>query len=259
MSLVIPGAIPMETINSADRIKLALCGDPGSGKSWLAVSGATQEEQAFNFDFDGRIGSIAGKKFVTGKTYIDVNFPALMPMAWINFQQDIMAMEMEAAKGTLQYKWLIPDSMTNMCRAAMNYILYNDRGMRRELKVGASVTFVPKSFDAYKAEQAEIYGMLQRLFCLGHVVCTFHTAPERAPEHTAENPKYTGKVTVDPPRAIDLLALFNEQWLMRPIDATNYEIQTKPDWKWVGKTALKIDATEKGTLTSLLTKHRSAK
>lgn len=253
----ISGVEDMSQASASDHIKLAIAGPPGSGKSWLAVSGASETEPVFCYDFDGRKQSIAGKKNVFVKTYQDVNYPNMMPMAWTNFLSDIQAMEVAKAKNDLQYKWLVPDSMTYMCQAAMNYLLYNDRGIRREIKSGLVTTYVPKSFDAYKAEQAEINGALSRLFCLGNVVCTFHTAPEKAPEHTAEAPKFTGKLTVDPPRAIDLLALFNEQWLIKALGPDSYEVQTKPDYFFLAKTALKINATEKPNLRDIIAKHRA--
>jgi hypothetical protein len=60
-----------------------------------------------------------------------------------------------------------------------------------------------------------ISNCLVRLFQLGSVIAVFHERPEEAPESTQENPKYTGKLLVEPPRYKNYLPLFNEQWRMK--------------------------------------------
>jgi len=242
-----------------DNFKIAIVSPPGEGKSWLAASCATPEEPAFVWDFDGRRQSIAGKSNVHVKTIQDVNYPTLMPTSWQTYLTDIMGFENAKARGEEIPKWFIPDSATYMSEAALHYIMYNSPSLRREIRAGASITYVPKGFDTYKAEIAEVIGALQRLFCLGNVIMTFHIGAEKAPDSTQDNPKFTGKYTVTPPRYADLLALFNDQWRVKAIGPQQYEVQTQPSWDFVAKTTLNIDATTQPNIRQMLQAHMTKK
>lgn len=260
MPFTIDGAVDMETSDAiSNGFKIAIIGEPGSGKSWLAASCASEEEKAFFFDFDGRKASIAGKKNVTAKTYYDYDFPNRMAEAWFQANNDLMQMEIAKERGELPYKWFIFDSNTYGAAAAMNHVMYNTPGMRRELNVAGRKTYIPKSFDAYKAEQAEVYGFWSRLMCLGNLIVIFHADAERAPDYTPENPKFTGKLTVSPPRYGDSLALFNDQWIIRAEGPNNYIVQTQPDYTFTAKNTLRLDNTETPDIRAMMQKYMTRK
>lgn len=256
MPFEIAGAMNMAEVNAAtSNFKIAIVANSGEGKSWLAASCATPEEPAFVFDWDARIQSIAGKPNVTAKTYQDVNFPAKMPMAWQTALTDLQAMEQAYLRKELPYKWFIYDSATYGSTACMNWIIYNTPSMRREIQAGGRTTYVPKSYDAYKAEVGEVVAFWSRLSAMGNLIVTFHMDAEKAPDSTQENPKFTGKFSVTPPRYGDLLALFNDQWRIKAMGPNNYKVQTAPDYTFIAKRTLSIADNEDPNIRQMLLKH----
>jgi len=261
MAFQIEGAMEMSSVNPiAEKFKIAIVGEPGDGKSWLAASCATETEPAFHFDFDGRKQSIAGKQFVTSKTYTDVDYPTRMPLAWTEFLTDLMRMEEAKSRNDLPFKWFIFDSATYISVAALNNIMYNTPSLRRQVVAAGRTTYIPKSFDTYKAEMSEVIGALSRLMELGSVIMCFHLGFEKdVVNSTKEETKYTNQLAVTPPRYGDLLALFNDQWLVKAEGPGSYKVQTAPDWSGNGffkaKSTLRIDSSEKPNIREMLQKH----
>lgn len=254
---LLTGFEDMSEKDPSEHILLAIIGGPGEGKSWLASSCVTEDEPALVWDFDGRAQSIAGKKYILVKTLKDINYPSVMPSAWSIFTNDLSNLEALKAMDKLKYKWFIYDSATYGSVAALNYVMYHNNSLRRQISAGAGVAYIPKSFDTYKAEMSEVIGAWGRLAELGNLIVVFHAGPERAPDYSPENQKFTGRVVVEPPRYVDTLALFNEQWRVKAIQDKLYEVQTRPNGEFTGKTALKIDLTETPNIRSILKKHRS--
>jgi hypothetical protein len=260
---VIEGAVDMQTADSTgDRFKIAITGEPGSGKSWLAASCATIEEPAFHFDFDGRRQSIAGKPYITSKTYQDVDYPNRVPTAWSGALTDLMRMEQAYQDNKLPYKWFIADSATFMSVSCLNNIMYATPSLRRNIVAAGRTTYIPLSFDTYKAEMSEIIGFLSRLMAMGNVIMCFHLGNEKdLVNSTKTESKYTNNLAVIPPRYNDLLALFNDQWLISAKGPNQYEVTTKPNYVsggfWTGKTTLQIKETEQPDIRAMLQKHMS--
>lgn len=256
MPFEIPGAQDMSTTSVlANNFKIAIVANPGEGKSWLAASCATKEEPAYVFDFDGRKQSIAGKPFVTAKTYQDVNYPQLMPTAWSSFLRDLMTMEIAFKKGELPYKWFIYDSATFGSSACLNNIMYHSPALRREINAAGTITYIPKSFDTYKAEMAEVVGAFQRLMVMGNLIVTYHMDAEKAADSTVESPKFTGKWSVTPPRYGDTLALFNDQWRIKAMGPGQYKVQTQPSYDFTAKNTMLLDVNEDPNIRGMLQKY----
>jgi hypothetical protein len=251
------GLTPMEQVAPTDHFKIAIIGEPGSGKSWLSVSGVSESEPALVWDFDTRAQSLAGKKYVDVLTRYDLDYPTKMPTVWQKFNEDLQELELMKERKELKYKWFIFDSATFGSEALLRHIMFHEASLRRVVNAAGKLTYIPKSFDTYKAELAEIIGAWQRLSCLGHLVVVFHVDQEKdKAKSTPEKAVYTDKLTVTPPRYADTLALFNEQWLVKATGADAYEVQMKPNYYFVGKTTLKVTETMKADLKEIIETHR---
>lgn len=202
------------------KLKIALVGDTGIGKSWLATSIASDDHKVLDLDFDGRAASLAGKKNVFVKTYLDQN--ADMPQAITNLESDIMEWEYEYKAGKLPYKTFIVDSGSYLVSAIEREAIRQEptNGRRiiklpggpkegRWLKIGTG-------FDWAKINREYFNNIVSRLSQMGNVIVTFLDRDERDP--TAKDPQgksilsFTGKVTVEPQYLASCLATFNDVW-----------------------------------------------
>lgn len=146
---------------------------------------------------------------------------------------------------------IVLDSVQTISDSARNFVLFNagaNDGISRNFAIGGRVYRVPKSYAAWGSEiemvtsailQARAFLHCRRCWNsvtydpatsktwhtdkskqLDHtpepramnVICTLHEAPEEDPRSTDENPIYTGKIIVYPPRYHRLLVYFNEVW-----------------------------------------------
>jgi hypothetical protein len=245
----IQGAISGTDLKVNERMRTAVIGPPGVGKSWLA---ATADKPWIN-DFDGRLNSLAGKP-ISGKTYFDKDF--MQPTAWVEFENDLAAFE-KMAKDALP-KTFVCDSMQMMCQAAMNQILVlgaNDKKICRKISAGQKVYYVAGGYDAWEAEFQAVKGAISRLFSLGNVICNFHESPEEAPGSTQENPIFTGKFTVFPVRMRKLLPLFNDKWRMSADNGNRVVYTDLKDYKFNSASTLLVDSIEQPNIQEMLKKH----
>lgn len=244
---------PSITATPLDQLKLAIIGPPGGGKSRLA---ATCRKPSFHYDFDGRAGSIAGIEGVYIKTLQDTN--PIVPDAFSKYIRDIGQLEYIAKQGKeLPVKTVVLDSITYMCAAAMAQSMSDTKGATT-LTVSGQKFRIPRGFENYDGEYNLIVNSIIRLFYLGvDVIACFHERAEEAPDSTQENPRFTGKITVHPPRMNKLLPLFNEQWRVRP-EGSVYKVQTKPDYEFIGKTCLSVDQVEEPNIEKMIEKHFKA-
>jgi hypothetical protein len=248
----IDGTVEATTFTSTDRLKLAIIGAPKAGKSRLAV---TCEKPALLWDFDDRSESVAGTAGLFIKKSVDTT--PTNPTAVSTLIADIGKLEYDKKQGKLEYKTFILDSMTYLAKAAVNYSMKENVAGRKELLLGGNMFFIARGYEPYAGEDQIISNCLVRLFQLGSVIAVFHERPEEAPESTQENPKYTGKLLVEPPRYKNYLPLFNEQWRMKALANGTYQVQTKPDGQFTAATCMTIDATEKPDILEMIKKHKS--
>src|SRR5579863_4485035 len=83
------GCVDAATITNVDRLKVAICGDPKTGKSYVIAKSA--RKPVLHYDFDDRSESIAGLPDVIVKTLFDKNDTT--PTAWAAFESDIGTLE----------------------------------------------------------------------------------------------------------------------------------------------------------------------
>ena len=115
------------------------------------------------------------------------------------------------------------------------------------------------TFQAYREETNLIGNFIHRGMELGcDVITIFHERAEEAPDSTVEKPKFTGKISVTPPRMSALLILFNELWRVTPEGYGNqYKVYTKAGDKFIGATCLNIDGVEEPDINKMIAKHKS--
>ena len=250
---MIAGAIKSEDI-IPENLKLAIMGEKNTGKSTLAVS--TPHKPVFVFDFDGRQESIAGKPGVFIKQYIDIN--PLAPSAFNNFIADIGRFEyMKAQKQEIPLTFVI-DSMTFCSKAAITQALATSPAGRKEISLGGYKFYIARGYEPYDCELGGISNAILRLFALGDTIVTFHERPEEAPDSTNEEPRFTGRVAVHPPRMrTAILPMFNEFWRIKALGQHKFEVQTSQDYTFMGSTCLKIDDKEDADITKILAKHQA--
>lgn len=244
------------TITNVDRMKVAICGDPGTGKS--NVIARTARRPLMHYDFDDRKESIAG--FAEGqvviKTLVDKNDTT--PIAWNMFESDLGTLEYLKSKNELAFKSIAVDSITFLRKYAEHQLLKDASGVTRsKFKVGITDYLVPKDWDAVTSVQHMLETMFNRLFALEiDVYATFHTRLEKDQQKsTKTDTVYKDSLTIDPPNLKMLLPKFNDQWRTF-IENGKYMVQLKPDWQFTAKTVLKnVSDKEEANITKLLEKH----
>lgn len=250
------GFQPAVEATPLDQLKLAITGLPKGGKSRLA---STCRKPALMYDWDGRAASVAGVEGLYVKTLQDVN--PMVPKAFSTFTADIGQLEyVKSQKKELPCKTIILDSMKYMSQAAMYQSMSSTKGASI-ITVGGAKFPIPRGYDNYEGEYNLVVNSLLRLFYLGcDVIAVFHERPEEAKDSTQDNPKFTGNLSVDPPRLAKYLPLFNEQWRVSPNNST-YEVRTKPGYagvyNFLGATCLNLDEIEKPNIEAMITKHLS--
>ena len=252
------GTIETYYRTATEQLKIAIIGPPKGGKSRLAAT--APKKPIFFFDFDGRLASVSGIAGVFGKTYLDDTNPS-KSAAWQMLEQDMGQFEYHKIKKEPVPGTFVFDSITYLCDRAMRRYVTDNASNSKEVKsvtVANRTYYTPKSYAAYTAEMNMIGNMIARGVELGSdVIAIFHERPEEAPESTSEEKKFTGKVSVHPPRAEMLLPLFNEFWRVKPTyDGKEYQVYTKPSIDFIGATCLNIDSLETADITKMLEKHK---
>jgi hypothetical protein len=260
---LISGAKEAKDTTPFDQLKLAIVGPPKGGKSRLAATapatGARGESGILVNDFDGRAAALAGMPNVVIADFFDKS-PSVAT-GWSNF--NISLGKLEYAAQNKQFDKLpatiILDSITYAGRAAMRTVLGSGSisGVKK-LTIGGFTTNIARGYEPYDAEMNMMEGAICRMFGLGiHVICIFHEMPEEAPDSTDDNPKFTGKVSVSPPRSRKLLPLFNEVWRIVPDSQGKRLVQVQPNYEFIGATCLSLDAKEEPSIMAMIEKHRS--
>jgi hypothetical protein len=265
--------MPCETVIAEnekpfEKLRLAIIGPEKSGKSRLA---ATAPKPVLVIDRDGRRASLAGRSGVYVKTYSEIPETVnanLQPQSW----QEILDLHTQLEKSLslrtlgfdvpedLMVATIVNDSIQTIAKAAMSYITYNTAGLRRDVVVGPGRTYrSPKGWDAWGSEVNEIEQMLMRQFAIKglHSISIFHETAEKAPDSTEENPRFTGRKSIYPPRYISLLKYFNEVWrVTREPGVPEPLVTTVPTYEFSpGTTTMLLDSVERPDIELLIKKH----
>lgn len=240
--------------NSNEKLKIAIVGDPGVGKSWLAC---TIPGTKFDIDFDGRKSSLSGKTDVVVKTYHDID-PS-NPTAMSNFETDLKALEYAYAKGDEVPSTFIIDSATYCKKGTEAELIRQQSNMGRAIRIGATQLKIGAGWDIINGNRLYLEYIINKLAVMGNVICIFHEMYEKDESRsTPEKKVYTGKVTIQPQYLNTVTSIFNDYWRVS-IDYTGKRVlQTGISAEFEGKCSLKgIDPLkEEPDISKLLEKHR---
>lgn len=246
-------------ITQVDRLKVAICGNPKTGKS--RVIAATARKPVFVYDFDDRKESIAGSDGVTIKTLIDIKDDE--PIVWPILEADMEVFKYFKAQGKLPFKSMAFDSMTFMRKCAEHQFMKDSTGSSRfKVKVGQTNYIIPKDWDAVTGVQKLLESLLSRAFALDvDVYATFHLRPEKDQQKSTKTEfVYKDNLIVDPPNLKMLLPKFNDTWRTFVNGNGEYKLQLKPDFLFEAATVLKnVEKEEDSNITELLRKHNGNK
>lgn len=245
-------------ITPLDQLKLAIVGPPKTGKSRLAATG---RKPVYVADFDDRAESLAGLPEVYVKTYFDAN--PLAGQAFANFLTDLNMFEykfLQGAKPGIDIpKTISLDSMTYFINANLRYVMSQNSAGVKQLNLGGMKVNIPRGYDPYTGETSYTVNVIERIIAMEmDVIAVFHERPEETPDSTQENPKFTGKYSVHPPRAAGYLALFNELWHVK-YENGKYLVQVKPSYDFQAATCLSgLSDEEEPNIEKMIEKHMMA-
>jgi len=241
------------------NLKIAIIGDPGVGKSWLAASIASAELQVMDLDFDGRAASLQGKSNVFVKTYHDAN--PNNPKAMQEFETDLAALKYAKSAGKKIPGAFIVDSVSYARKATESELIRQEAKLGRVVKVGTTQLKISAGWDIINANRLYLEYIINELSALGHVIAIFHERDEKdVVKSTKEETKYTGLVTIQPQYLNTITSIFNDTWRLKIRYDGKRVLQTGISSEFAGKCSLKGLENEEinPELNKLLDKHRAA-
>jgi hypothetical protein len=261
----IKGTTAISDISATDRIRMAILGQPGSGKSWFA---ATAPGPTLIYDFDNRKESLerfcvtTGRKDIHVKTLVDTNPKS--PSSIKAIETDISMFQYRKAKGLPIPNTFIFDSVTHMVQAMRNEIFAQDPKLARQVKVApATLIQLNNGWDVINGIQGLMRYLIGEFSSLGNLIMVFHEMEEKDKgESKPDKPVYTGKVTINPQFLLELLTLYNEVFRIEVVGGVakaepKYIVTTKPTADVNAKTTLAIDMNEPPNLMDMIAKHKA--
>lgn len=249
----ITGIIPASSIKAGTRLKIAIMGEPKTGKSWFA---ATAPGPVLVYDFSNRAESLAGKENVMVKTLEDVD--QKNPTAFKALESDISTFKYRKEKGRPIPATFVFDEVTPLVKFIQNECFTQGLDYRA-IKLSASSSIrMSSNWDAVNAVDRALNYLIGEYSQLGNIVFVFHEKPEKdKTKSTDKKTVYTEKITIDPQFLAPILSRFNEVYRIE-IDGSNKHVVTcKPSSEFTASTSLNIDAQEQPNIQNMLAKHNS--
>lgn len=244
------GGVSGTSLEQEARLKIALVGEPKTGKSWFT---ATSPGHKLIFDFDDRAESLAGKPNLTIKRNA----------SWLDVETSLsIAKAMKAQKKPIPDTYVF-DSVTYLVDAIRKEAIRQNPGSFREFKIGNYKAQIPSGWDMVSATQNALRYLIAEFSPLGHIIFVYHERPEKdKAKSQPDKPVYTGDITVDPQFLSNTLSLFNEVFRIKQDYTGKYEVQcryTGAQDKFNAATTMLLDATEPPNLLAMIEKHRKAR
>jgi hypothetical protein len=260
MLSTIKGLEPATAITEP-KLKIAIVGDQGVGKSWLA---ATAPKPVLDLDFDGRKSSLAGKEGVFVKSYVDAD--SVNPKAIADLESDLNTFEYEFNKGNPTPATYVIDSATYFRKFADAELVKQQSSLGRELKMGTHRMKIGQGWDITNGNRMYLEYVINRLATIGNVIVCFHTQDEKDNSKTTTDKNgnkqvaYSGRITVQPQYLASVLSIFNDVWWLDVNYANKRVVQTGISSEFIGKCSLKgLNPTEEvPDIEAMLAKHRAA-
>lgn len=251
----ISGLVDLE---SESKYKIAIVGESGVGKSWLAF---TAPGSIYECDFDTRAESfkeyvrVSKRTDMVAKTYTDI-IPG-SPQAVAQFETDISMFEYLKQQGKAIPEWYILDSMSYLRAACEHELIKQHPSMARKVRLGVNTLNIPSHYDIVNGNRNYMEYIIGRVSELGNVIAIFHEMDEKdTPASTKEVKAYTGRKTIQPQYLASLLSLFNDRFRVTIDYSGNRIVQTQPSSDFLAVTSMKLDATEKPNLSDMIKKHQ---
>src|SRR5215469_6325681 len=134
--------VESESLAVEEKLKIAIVGEIHAGKSWFA---ATAPKPIYDFDFDGRAASLAGKPGIKIKE----------KATWKDVEQTLSIAKANVLQGKAHLNprtWLF-DSVNFLSRAIEDEFFNQNAGTFRTLKVGAQALRIRSGWDGVNAVQ----------------------------------------------------------------------------------------------------------
>lgn len=249
----LPGLVSAQDIVEP-LLKIAIVGDPGVGKSWLA---STAPGPVLDLDFDGRKSSLAGKPNVFVKSYVDIDINT--PKAIAELEGDINKFEYAKSKGEEIPVTFVLDSVTYCRKYTEAELIRQQTTLGRTLRIGVTQLKIGSGWDIINGNRGYLEYLINRLSVLGNVIAVFHTQDEKdAAKSTEKQKAYTGRITVQPQYLSSVLSIFNDVWLLDVDYANKRFVQTGISSEFIGKCSLKgLAEKEEPDIQKMLAKHKT--
>jgi hypothetical protein len=263
----------MEERSAFEQLLICVLGPEKSGKSRL-VATIGGIGPVLVIDLDKRKESISGLKNVFAITLQDPGNTTLMPTVVSDIDKILTLLETSKKKlGFCDLHVINPnvpegtkiftiayDSIRSLAKANLNYILYQDPKIRSEISVSPTAkSYTPKDWRGWRGDTDNTQSILARSYALGlNVIFVAHTRAEEAENSTQENPLFTGRLTIDPPRYKQLLGLFNEVWLMELVNVNGVylpKVRVKQGSQFNAATCLELDPVQDPNICDMIQKH----
>lgn len=249
----ITGLVPAKNIKAGTRLKIAIMGEPKTGKSWFA---ATAPKPVLVYDFDNRAESLAGMEGVMIKTLEDINQKS--PIAFKALESDLSTLIYRKKEGKPIPATFVFDSITYLIRFIQNEAFTQGLDYRSLKLSDSSSIRMSKNWDAVNAVERALHYLIGEYSQLGNLIFVFHEKPEKdKTKSTDQKSVYTEKITIDPQFLAPILSRFNEVYRIE-IDSSNKHMVTcKPSREFTASTTLKLDEKELPNIQGMLNKHNS--
>ena len=243
--------IRSEDLSATDRLKIAILGQPGVGKSWLC---ATMPGPVRYYDFDDRAESLEGKP----------NLFILSKPTMLDIEKELSIFKAAKIQKAPLPVSLVFDSVTYMVRAMEDEIRRQQPGLFKSIRVGNSTqVYKGKDWDVVVGIQRYMEYLIGELVALGvNFAFVFHEKDEKdKAESTIDNTRFTGQVTTDPQYLQNTLSLFNEVYRLT-VDATLpnkiiRKVACQPNKEIIAKTTLLLDPFEEPDIQKMVAKHKA--
>jgi len=248
------GLINPAQIASEAWLKIAIIGEPKTGKSWMA---STAPGPTLIYDFDGRAASLRGKPNVMVKTVQDIS--QVSPWAMAEVEKDLNNFKYRKSKGLPNPTTFVFDSVSYMKKAMENELMKQmGKDYYREIKLSPiSILRVPQGWDVINGVKGYLEYLVAEFGTLGNIICVFHVRDEKdRDKSTAKETAYTGKLTVDPQYLASVLSVFNEVYYISVDSGGRYKVVVKPNYECRASTTLLLDANEEPDIQAIIAKHK---
>jgi hypothetical protein len=249
-------------LDAEKKYKIAVVGEPKTGKSWLAMSAPGR---VWVCDFDQRSESIREyirvskrEKEIDAKTYCDSN-PSV-PVAVSQLEADIAMFEYLKQSGKDIPDWFVLDSITYLRAACEHELIKQHPQMSRTIKLGTNNIKIPQGWDIVNGNKAYLEYIIGRLSMLGNVIAVFHELDEKDNQRsTKDEKKYTGRKTIQPQYLSTLLSVFNDVYRVTIDYSGKRVVQVKPSTDFLASTSMSSLADEEvADIAAMIEKQKKA-